>query len=56
MESESNLPRFEEVYPRSEFAPIVSVSLSLAAWIKRISASKPWKLHRDDANRTPELG
>lgn len=34
MQDESCRPQFEEVYPRNEFAPLISLVLNLAEWVK----------------------
>lgn len=41
MESNPRPPRFEEVYPRYEFAPLVRLALVSAAWLKARRARQP---------------
>jgi hypothetical protein len=40
MHSERPIPAFEDVYPKFAFAPLVSLALGLAEWIKKCRARK----------------
>lgn len=40
MEHGSTPPRFENVYRRYEFAPLVALALAVAVWIKKRRAGK----------------
>lgn len=55
MESESNSRRFEEDYPRFEFAPLVTMAISLARRIKKFSSSKQERLYGKDAEQPTDL-
>lgn len=50
MEPDRTPERFEDIYPRHDFAPLVQIALNLAAWIKRISGSKVRHLREEDAH------
>jgi hypothetical protein len=41
MERDPTQPKFEEVYPQYEFAPLVRLVLTIAEWIKRQLDRKP---------------
>ena len=50
MEPDHTQERFEEVYPRYEFAALVQIALYLAAWIKRITSIKVRPLREESAH------
>jgi hypothetical protein len=52
MAPESPHPKFEDVYPRHEFAPLVRLALNAAARIKALFGDKP---HRASGSRPGEL-
>ena len=39
------VPKFEEVYPRHDFAPLVRLALTAGTWMKGVSGKKPQALH-----------
>ncbi len=50
MEPDLTPERFEEVYPRYEFAALVEIVPRLAAWNKKFSAHKVPPLREEDAD------
>ena len=52
MAPESPHPKFEDVYPRHAFAPLVRLTLNAAARIKALFGDKP---HRASGSRPGEL-
>jgi hypothetical protein len=52
MAPESPQPKFEDVYPRHEFAPLVRLALNAVARIKALFSDKP---HRTSGSRPGEL-
>lgn len=49
MDSKSKPPRFEDVYRRYEFAPLVALAMTAAVWIKKRRADRAAK-HRIAGN------
>jgi len=52
MAPESPQPKFEDVYPRHELAPLVRLALNAVARIKALFSDKP---HRTSGSRPGEL-